>query len=379
MKTLAYVLAGLLATTLVILLLVSGSPGAVANAPLRAASTTTPAPATPSVSPTPDTAAKEHILEQIRRSVAEYDKSVQAEKKAGKVEFTKDPLTGDDIFLFKDESYIRIMLLNEQLWQKINQLNALYVQVYRDDVQPTPFPTLGASQDQAAYYEKLLAGADAACAEVGRLQNEKLPTILVYDVDDGRYRAIGIGDEYARCEAYGQMVEEWRTAPLLAQVNKDSDMALIRRILGQPDLVLTFQSIGDNGNDGGRNDAIYTDDAGTQYYIDIDTGRLASIQSHFPGHPSVTAGEAKSIDQLRALARKFALANSPRLPALEAKLAYQEGCKGNGAEAICFFDWRYTDKDWSGTDRPMMPPFLQIGMLTNGQIVTYFDSLDLFK
>lgn len=379
MKTIAYGLAGLLATTLVILLLVSGSPRATANAPLAATSTTIPTVAAPSLTSTPDTAPKEHIIEQMGQLVASYDQAVQAEKKNGKVEFTKDPLTGEDIFLFKGESYIRIMLLNEQLWQQINQLNSLYVQIYRDEVQPTPFPTQASAQDRETYYARLLSQMEATCVTVGRFQNDKQPTILVYDMDSGKYRAIGIGDEYARCETYGQMIEEWRTAPMLAKVNKDADMALIRRIFGRPEFVLNFQSIGENGNDYGRNDAIYVDDVGTKYYIDIETARLASIQSDFPGHPNVPSSAAKSVDELRRLARQFAIANSPRLPELEAVLNYQEGCKGEGAEAICFFDWRYTSKDWSGTDWDMMPPFLQIGMLSDGQIVTYFDSLDLFK
>ncbi len=379
MKTSALILTGLLATTLVILLLVSSRPSMTAYAPLAPTFPATAVSPTLSGTSTPGATAKEHILEQIRQAVAEYDQAVQAEKKNGKAEFSKDPLTGADIFRFKDDSYVHIMLLNEQLWQKINQLNTLYVQIYRDETQPTPFPTVASGQDQETTYAQLLSQFDATCTAVGRLQNNKQPTIFVYDVDDGKYHAIGIGDEYARCETFGQMIEEWRTAPLLAKVNQDADTALIRRILSRPDLVLNLQSIGDNGNDGGRNDAIYTDDAGTKYYIDIETGRLASIQSGFPGHPSVPANEVRSMDQLRRMAHQFATANSPRLLELESVLNYEEGGKGDGAESIHFFTWRYTTKDWSGTDWAMMPPFLQIGMLSNGQIVTYFDTLDLFK
>jgi hypothetical protein len=72
------------------------------------------------------------------------------------------------------------------------------------------------------------------------------------------------------------------------------------------------------------------------------------------------------------------MANSPRLPELVAVLNSEEGSKGDGREAIYFFTWRYLSQGWSGTDWAMMPPFLQIGMLANGQIVTYFDTLDLF-
>ena len=72
------------------------------------------------------------------------------------------------------------------------------------------------------------------------------------------------------------------------------------------------------------------------------------------------------MDELRGIARQFANTNFMRLDELESLLLYEEGCKGN----ICFFRWDYRNKDWSGTDWSMMPPFLQVGVLTNGQIAT---------
>lgn len=46
---------------------------------------------------------------------------------------------------------------------------------------------------------------------------------------------------------------------------------------------------------------------------------------------------------------------------------------------IYFFTWTYRAKDWSGTDWAMMPPFLQVGVLMDGQIVTYINTLDLYR
>ena len=55
-------------------------------------------------------------------------------------------------------------------------------------------------------------------------------------------------------------------------------------------------------------------------------------------------------------------------------LVYSEACKIK----ICFFRWDYR-KDWSGTDWAMMQPFLQVGVRSDGQILTYINTLDLFK
>jgi len=162
---------------------------------------------------------------------------------------------------------------------------------------------------------------------------------------------------------------------MLAKVNKDADIELIRHIMGKPDLKLTFQSITDIGNGAGRSAGLYSDETGVNYYIDIETSRLATIDPNFPSHPEIPTDQIKSMDELRGIARQFANTNSPRLAELETALLYEENCKVN----ICFFRWDYRNKDWSGTDWAMMPPFLQVGVLTNGQIATYINTLDLFK
>jgi len=375
MKNFGYIFGGLLATTLVVMLVVVNLPAKVANvSPAIATFTPTATVTIPTATSTPIISAKEHILEQIRQLVVEYDQAVQSEKKNGNVELSKDPNTGEELFLFKDESYIRIMDLNEKLWGNINQLLPLYVQVYRDELKPTPFPTQSSAEESSAYYETLISQTEAYCADAWNIE-VTAETILVYRPDEGKYLPIGVGDGYARCETYGQMIEEWRTAPQLAKVDKDADMALIRQIMGKPDLKLTFQSISDIVNGAGRGAALYTDEMGAKYYIDIETSRLATIDPNFQSHPQIFTDQIKSMDELRGIARQFASTNSPRLAELESLLLYEESCKMD----ICFFRWDYRNKDWSGTDWAMMPPFLQVAVLTNGQIATYINTLDLFK
>ena len=375
MKNFGYIIGGLFATILVGMLVVFNLPAKVANvSPAIATSTPTATFTIPTETPTPIVSAKEYILEQIHQLVAEYDHAVQAEKKNGNVEFSKDPQTGEDIFRFQGESYIRIMGLNEKLWENINQLNTLYVQVYRDELKPTPFPTQRSAEESRVYYDTLVSQTEDYCADAWNIE-VNAATVLVYNLDEGKYLPIGIGDEYARCETYGQMIEEWRTAPMLAKVNKDADMALIRQIMGKPDLKMTFESVGSISNAPWQNAAVYTDETGTKYYVDIETSRLAAIEPNFPSHPEVPTDQTISMDELRGVAKQFAMTNSPRLAELEIELLYEEGCKGD----ICFFRWDYRNKDWSGTDWSMMPPFLQVGILTNGQIVTYINTLDLFQ
>lgn len=322
--------------------------------------------------PSPTVSSKEHILEQIRQLAAEYEQAVQAEKKTGNVEFSKDPNTGDEIFLFKDQSYERIEQLWTQLSDRINQNEQLYNQMYRDETNPTPFPTQLSTDESKAYYDLLNQQVQDFCPQ----SYEGTAKVAdIYNPDDGKYYPLYINDSTARCYLYGKMIEEWRTAPLLAKVNKDADMALIRQIMGKSDLQPTFHSVGGVPNAPWQSAALYTDETGAKYYVDIDTARLAAIEPNFQSHPNIPANEKKSMDELRGIARQFVSTNSPRLAELESVLLYEENCKG----AICFFRWDYRNKDWSGTDWAMMPPFLQVGVLTNGQVITYINTLDLFK
>jgi hypothetical protein len=160
-------------------------------------------------------------------------------------------------------------------------------------------------------------------------------------------------------------------------VDQATQIDLIRRIMAKPDLQLTFDSIQQQVNAGMRNAAMYVDDAGSKYYIDLQSGRLAEIDAGFASHPEVPADQAKSMDELRSIATQFAQANSVRLVELNKSLVYDEGCKGN----ICFYRWdaRNLPIEWTGTDWAMMAPFLQVGVLTDGRVVTYYNTFDLFE
>jgi hypothetical protein len=156
-------------------------------------------------------------------------------------------------------------------------------------------------------------------------------------------------------------------------VDQDADMALIHEVVGNPDLQLDFDSIGSLANAPGRSTSIYTDATGTRYYVDLQTGRLAQIEPNLLTHPDIPDTERKPIEELRSLAERFALANSPHLQTSINELLYEQGNKGD----IYFFRWDWRNRDWSGTDWRMMPPFLQVGLLADGRVIIYLNTLDL--
>lgn len=82
MKNFGYIIGGLFATTLVVMLVFFNLPAKVANvSPAIPTSMATATVTIPTEIPTPIVSAKEHILEQIRQLVAEYDQAVQSFQK----------------------------------------------------------------------------------------------------------------------------------------------------------------------------------------------------------------------------------------------------------------------------------------------------------
>jgi DNA-binding CsgD family transcriptional regulator len=317
----------------------------------------------------------EPILEQIYQLAHEYDQAVQAEKQIGVVEFSKDLTTGDEIFLFKDQSYIRISELFDQFLEQKTNLENLYTQMYRDGLQPTPFPTKSSPEQDKAYFDFLVEQAGDYCSLESWQNDNQAKTVLIYDPYEGKYLPFYMGDTIARCEIYGQMLEEFRVAPLMSKINQEANIAMIRQVLGKPDSRLSFKTFTPLANAHGRNAAIYTDGTGAKYYVDIETARLVSIEMNLPTHPEIPSDQVKSVDELRLIAEQFAFANSSQLADLQNILLYEGNNKGN----IYFFRWDYRNKDWSSTEWKMMPPFLQVGILQNGQIITYINTLDLIQ
>ena len=374
MKKFGYIVGGLLTTILLVLLAFHRPADQTAETITLTPTTTTVTALPPTPSPTPAVSAGEPLLEQIRQLAAEYEQPVQAEKKNGQVEIITNP-NGEEAFSFKGESYRRIEALYTGFLLKKTEVENLYTPILRAEFQPTPFPTPESPDLRQPEYDRFVSQAASLCSLEAWQANPNAQPLLLYNPEEGKYTPIYYGEVIARCNIYGQMLEEWRTAPMMEQVNQDADMTLIRQAMGNPALDLRFDSAQNLANAPWQNAAMYIDGTGAKFYVDIETGRLAAIEPNYPTHPDIPPADVKSMDELRGVARQFANTNSPRLAELESALLYEEACKGD----ICFFRWDYRNKDWSGTDWSMMPPFLQVGVLTNGQIATYINTLDLFK
>lgn len=242
MSKFTYVIGSLIVTTALVVLFAmfkqtdptqTSVPTTVQLTPLLSA-TVSLTPTTAAVSP------KEQVVEQMRQLFLEYDQAVQAEKKNGAVEYSTDA-TGAELFFFKDESLIRISDLYSEFNNQMQQLDTLYAQMYRNEFQPTPFPTKPSLEENRAYYEQLISTeGEKYCSWTFPDDAERIP---VYSPDEGKYIDRTVGDVPARCEVWGQMLEELRVVYDAEKVNKERDVAMIRQVMGNSNLSLSFQAI----------------------------------------------------------------------------------------------------------------------------------------
>ncbi len=201
MRNFVYVGAGLLTTIVVILFILSRSaPNAPQPLPTSTA-TRIPPTQTSTIISSPTVSPKEHILEQVHQLAATYGQAFQSEKKNGDVTFITDPSTEEEVFRFSGKSFERVIKLYNQLDEQIFQLNQLYDQVYRDETNPTPFPTQSSPEPAEAYLQSLYEGPQEYCPTEA-LDLSKA-TIMIYDPDEGKYQPRMINDEIARCDVYG--------------------------------------------------------------------------------------------------------------------------------------------------------------------------------
>ncbi len=376
MKTLLYIGTGLIAVLVIVFLSLPRPGGNQIVENTQAISTQTLVPSTPTPElPTPTAwrplSPREEIVAEERQLAADYDRAVKAEMQTGQVETSIDPKSGKEIVRFTGTSYETIAKLYDDFSQKIQTLNQQYLALYIAEVQPTPFPTRATEKDNEDYYQELLAQYPAFFDQL--LKDG--PTVMVYDPSDGMVYQRVIGDTHAKSEIMTDAIETLHQAPQMANVDQEANITQIRNTLGNPDLQLTFRGIGGLANAPWVQAAIYTDEAGATYWVALDAGRLAGIDPSPAARIDVPAVEVKSIAAVRLLAEKFASNSSLRFDQMKNELLYEEGGKGD----IYFYRWDARNKDWSGTDWAMMAPFLQIGMSADGKLVTYINTLDLYK
>ena len=160
---------------------------------------------------------------------------------------------------------------------------------------------------------------------------------------------------------------EGNCTPLENPSGNDQAIASIRAMIGAQDLPIFFLNEDDNANADLRKTLIYADEQGGEYWVDK---QALQIVYWMPGQTE-NSGDVKTIDLLRSTARTFAERQSPLFRQKESSLTFTETTKDGSAYAF-----RWDDQSITGHS---MFPFLQILIRTDGQIINYYNTLDILE
>jgi SH3-like domain-containing protein len=154
-----------------------------------------------------------------------------------------------------------------------------------------------------------------------------------------------------------------------AEIPSGNDRAIanIRAMIGVQELPIFFLKEEGNPNADLRKTFIYTDEKGGEYWVDQ---QALQIVYWMPGQTE-NSGNLKTIDMLRSTARTFAERQSPIFRQKESSLTFTVSTKDGTTYAFRWDDRSITDH--------MMLPFLQILIRTDGQIINFYNTLDILE
>src|SRR5258706_3972292 len=153
------------------------------SVPISATATAQPT-STQSPTPTEDAAVqKQKIEDEVARDIADFNQLVEQEKLLGNIETSHNNETGQDSFTFTGESDKKIRAAHDNLIRQLNILRDRYLALYKQDYNPTPFPTFNTKEEALNFYYQAMQD-DQAWLEA---QDKAGNALKIYDPDLGRF------------------------------------------------------------------------------------------------------------------------------------------------------------------------------------------------
>jgi hypothetical protein len=154
-----------------------------------------------------------------------------------------------------------------------------------------------------------------------------------------------------------------------ADINLERAIEVVEAFTEKSDLLLSLIDVSSMLNADLRPGWRLMDDSGRLYWLDVETYQLVQIEPYPINHTDSTS--PKSIEELRRIARELALEHSIIFADSEEGLDYSESDK---LGQNFFFEWEDRSRPWR-----FMPPRLQVGLTSGGQLLSWLNTLDLYE
>lgn len=320
----------------------------------------TPVPDQPSV--LDDSSRENEILQQIQALVAQYDDAIRKERLNGEVESITQAPDGSERVRFAGESLIRISSLYGQLLSQIADLNREYIDLYKRNHQPTPYPTLATSEGTQEYIDQLID-------QYGRWVRDQQSTgaiVRLYEPYDIEYQPAFVGETYAQAEIWWQAIVQLQTdfaagSPQEMQIDIDAIQRLDPGDVSLADIIRLPYRMDVRLFQYRTSTRLYTIYRPTREVVEI-----IPIVS-----PVVGGRQPKPYADLERTARDLIAAISPGV-----KLDSLTPSYGSKVENV-FFRWEDRIKPLLDDGRSY--PFVQVGLTAEGGLLNYVNTLPLSR
>jgi len=148
----------------------------------------------------------------------------------------------------------------------------------------------------------------------------------------------------------------------------------IRDFAGDPDLAVEYIATVPNPNVNGQMVELYWSDAiQTRYLVDPQGDIVREMILWNPALLTTTSTVMYSVHELEIQARNFLERKCVCFKQVEGDLRFERGEKKvEDRPSIRFFRWEITNPV---ADSQGLPPFIQIGISSNGRVVSYIDTI----
>lgn len=309
-------------------------------------------------------AQKQELLSEASRAIAEYNELVEQEKLLGNINILHNSDTGLDAFVFTGESDKKVRKAHENLFDRINALYDEYLTLYKQDYNPTPFPSLATKNQKLGLYYQLLQ-EDQIWVET-QLKSET--ALKTYEPDLGTYESLLDFEQTAWLELRGQALNNLRTEAELTPEILALHKNLVEKLDGAPVEASEITSLPFYRSDL----TLFQYQTKNNYYVLNAEGmiiQIIPIQMPLSNTltPNAPLSTARLEEKALSLINLFA-------PGTDLQILTPAG----GSKIGSFF-FRWEDRTKPLLDDGRSYPFIQVALNSDGELLNYYNTLPLSR
>jgi hypothetical protein len=307
---------------------------------------------------------RQKIWDQVILDVSEFNQLVEREKLLGEVENTHNDQTGEDFFTFIGESDKKIRTAHDHLIDRIHELHDESLALYKQEYNPTPFPTFSTKEEALNFYYQTMQENQDWLEEQDKAKN----VLKVYDPDRGGYISLLPFEQMDWLALRNEALNQVRLAAELSPERQAQHKSIVEGLDRQPVIASEITSLPFYRND----ITLFQYQTQKNYYVlNTDGTVIEIIPVQIPLIDQFTPVALLNVNQLEENARVLIASIAPATDLETLTSAF-------GSKIGSYF-FRWEDRTKPLLDDGRSFPFIQVALSQNGELLNYYNTLPLSR